>query len=185
MAGLDDVLGGGGAGTPQSKRQKRIMLALGAGAVLALIFLMQRRGAPAAAPTADTSTAAPLPASFADNGEQAAALGTAVSDALVGVTAALDANAGSQTSIAEGFATLSEHVREQRSRGGDLPPVTVNVPGPAAAVNAPTAPPRATPPPSKGTHAEYLRRLRAIRERHGANSKEVDNFRNRHPDGLA
>jgi len=83
-------------------RQKKIALALAGGGLLALIALMSRRGSSTAAAAPDAGqlgATGTLPAgtTFADNGEQAAALGTDITGALGDVSTALqDVSAGQQ-----------------------------------------------------------------------------------------
>jgi hypothetical protein len=85
-------------------KQRRIMLAVGAAAVLALVFMLQARrgGTPAEATLVGTR---PDEATFADNGEQAAALGTAVTDALYDQG---DQITGALTEVATELAALRE-----------------------------------------------------------------------------
>jgi hypothetical protein len=104
----------------------------------------------------------------------------------------------SQPILPEGFtdvvASLTSTIAEQANQLGSLPsaieqppPPVINVTAPATGGGPPSRPASHGPAPAspKGTHAEYLRQLRAIRDRHGAGSKEVQNYRNRHPDQLA
>lgn len=135
MAGLDDILGGGGQGAPGKgkKGSRRMVLVLGGAAVLALIFLLQRRSAAqtqSGAPATTDTTAPVTPATLADNGEQAAALGTSTTDALGQVATALSDQGAA-------FQTLSDQLSAPvDTTAGATPPIAITVaPGPAGQVN--------------------------------------------------
>jgi len=89
------------------------------------------------------------------------------------------------------FGSLSGVITEQGAALAALPsaveqppPPVINVTAPATGGGPPNRPAAHAPAPRE-TNAEYLRRLREIRDRHGANSKEVKAFRDRHPDQRA
>lgn len=138
-----DLLGGGAPGAPapggkpkMNPRQKRLMIAAGVGLALALVFLLQRRGAPAETAAADTPAEttglSAVPASpgvgstFADNGEAAGALSSSITSSLAEVAAG-------NADLAQAFDDLSQNIARPTS-----PAITLNVaPGPLGKVGSP------------------------------------------------
>lgn len=74
-----------------SPRAKQITLALGGAAILAVIALMSRRSTGGGVTSQGTGGEPPFGSTFADNGEAAAGLGTAITGGLGDVATALNA----------------------------------------------------------------------------------------------
>jgi hypothetical protein len=95
---------------PKNPRQRRIMIALGAAGLLALIVLMQRRGG-GAQDAAPAGTLAPAGSTFADNGEQAAELGNTITQGVGDLQLAASDLATTQQGFADEFASLVETLK--------------------------------------------------------------------------
>lgn len=108
---------------------RRQLLLLAAGGVLLVVFIMRKKSATAqaAVPAATDPTALPAggggaPATFADNGAQAATLGSDITNSLSGLQTSLDA----QTSAFQDFTS-------QLGQVGTAVPVSSSPTSPAAA----------------------------------------------------
>jgi hypothetical protein len=128
-------------------KQKQIAVALAGTAVLAIIALLGRRNS--AAPATDATTdpqagaAAPFGSTFADNGEAAGGLSTAITDGLGNVALGLDSVSAQQSTVAESLNALAAQRQadsaaiEQALNNFQIP--TPAVAAPAAAAQAATA----------------------------------------------
>jgi hypothetical protein len=131
---MDDPIAGGGAAppTPKSKQQKRMMYALGAAGVLALVVLLTKGQSADATDAQGTYNQAPPPigSTFADNGEAAGALG----DNLSTVTGQLSTLGDQLQTLQEGLGALQQPAPvaatdDNASAPADVPAPVATAPG--------------------------------------------------------
>jgi hypothetical protein len=115
---------------PKDPRKRRIAIALGAAAVLALIVLMQRRGGQATDAAAGGVPAGtvggPGSSTFADNGEQATALGNTVTEGVGALQTAGEALATQNEQFLGEFQSLVESLKQPAEPAAAAP----SAPGP-------------------------------------------------------
>lgn len=150
MAAGDPLFKSKSAGV--NPRQKRIMMVVGAAAVLALLFMLSRGQGGGGEEATVSGVAGGEPpfgtgSTFADNGEAAAGLSTAITDGLADVSTSLYDVAVTNEGVMEGLASLGERIEAD-----EVPPVAA-APGPAGASGQPAAtspgPPAAKKPTVK------------------------------------